>query len=271
MVSVQPVWRAKAVQCDLNMFARFLKRSRQKILDRHADANDPFNYLFSGTAFALWRRANRPTRNASQGLVLDAGSGRGAWRHVIAEGGGRRESLDIGSDGPESPDWVEDLTDMPNVPSERFDAVICHQVLEHTPAPAQALSELHRVMKPGGTIVVSVPHLSRRHELPHDYFRFTQEGLNRLMTDAGFDVVELIPYGGILTFLHHQFSTVLLGVLSILFPLYYIGIVVNAPFSILLAYLDPIIDRGGMLANGVIVVGVRRSADAVDRASKPSQ
>ena len=40
---------------------------------------------------------------------------------------------------------------------ERFDLVICAEVLEHVSSPKRAVSELLRVLKPGGHLVVSVP------------------------------------------------------------------------------------------------------------------
>jgi SAM-dependent methyltransferase len=234
---------------------RFLKRSREAMLDRHPLADDPINFLFSGCTYALWRAAAVPTRLAAAGgLVLDAGSGRGGWSRVIAAAGGRRESLDIAPRGDERPDWIADLTAMPGVPDARFDAVVCHQVLEHVPAPWRAMAELHRVLRPGGGMVLSTPHLSRRHELPHDYFRFTEEGLIRLARDAGFDVEGVVRYGGVLTFLHHQFSTLGLGALAAWRPFYLCFIALNAPLSMLTARLDRLLDPRGLAANGVVVV-----------------
>jgi SAM-dependent methyltransferase len=42
-------------------------------------------------------------------------------------------------------------------PSNRFDLVICYHVLEHVPDDAAALSELYRVLKPGGECLVQTP------------------------------------------------------------------------------------------------------------------
>lgn len=39
-----------------------------------------------------------------------------------------------------------------------FDAAVCLDVLEHCPDPEAAVSELARVVRPGGTLVASVPH-----------------------------------------------------------------------------------------------------------------
>ena len=42
-------------------------------------------------------------------------------------------------------------------PDASFDKIICSEVLEHIPDYGQALNEIHRILKPGGTLAVSVP------------------------------------------------------------------------------------------------------------------
>jgi 2-polyprenyl-3-methyl-5-hydroxy-6-metoxy-1,4-benzoquinol methylase len=50
-------------------------------------------------------------------------------------------------------------TDITSLPfgTKSFDCVICSEVLEHIPNDAEAISELARIVKPGGTLAVSVP------------------------------------------------------------------------------------------------------------------
>lgn len=50
-----------------------------------------------------------------------------------------------------------DITDMPQLVDDSVDAFLCSHVLEHVPNDRAAMSELHRVLKPGGFGIVMVP------------------------------------------------------------------------------------------------------------------
>lgn len=54
-------------------------------------------------------------------------------------------------------DVAVDITRMDPFEDGSFDAVICSHVLEHVPDDAAAMSELHRVLRPGGWAMVVVP------------------------------------------------------------------------------------------------------------------
>jgi SAM-dependent methyltransferase len=144
------------------------------------------------------------------------------------------------------------------VPDGRYDAVVSHQVLEHVPRPWEALGEFHRVLRPGGVLVISVPHLSRRHELPHDYFRFTQEGMAALLRDAQFEDIVVQPVGGLLSFLHHQVSCVFPGLLA---PLPVVGgalAALNLPFAWLAVWFDRLTDRAALAPVAIMATARRR-------------
>ena len=96
-----------------------LKRSRERFLDRHSDAADPFNFCFSATSYALWHSCRDQMREYCNGLVLDAGSGRAAWRATIVATASGYESIDLAPRGDSVPTWVGDLTSMPDVPAAR--------------------------------------------------------------------------------------------------------------------------------------------------------
>jgi SAM-dependent methyltransferase len=236
-----------------------VKRRREAFLDAHSDAADWQARMLSGTTYALWAAARPIMAEHCRGVVLDAGSGRGAWRRTILETASAYESIDLAPRNDDVPTWIGDVCEMSQVPDARYDTVVCHQVLEHVRRPAAALEHMHRVLKPGGLLIASAPHLSRRHELPHDYFRYTQEGLASAMSGAGFSVERIVAYGGVLSFLHHQTSMVMPGLfvgIPLIGPLL---VTLNAAFSWMAVGLDELVDRARLMPTGVIGIG-RRAA-----------
>lgn len=146
----------------------------------------------------------------ARGRVLDVGCGRMPFRDDILATGARYESLDLEARVP-GVDHLGDVQDLRAIATATYDTVTCFEVLEHVPHPDRAAGELARILAPGGSLLVTVPHLSRLHELPHDYYRFTGYGLRALATQAGLDVVDVRAHGGLASFLGHQASTMLLG------------------------------------------------------------
>ncbi len=69
-----------------------------------------------------------------------------------------------------------------------FDAVLCNQVLEHVFNPDEFVGEIHRVLKPGGRMVLTVPFVWDEHEQPFDYARYSSFGLRALVEQHGFAI-----------------------------------------------------------------------------------
>jgi SAM-dependent methyltransferase len=90
--------------------------------------------------------------------------------------------------------------------SESFQIILCLQLFEHLAKPNDAIKEVSRVLQKGGTLILSVPHLSRLHEIPYDFLRYTQYGLEQLLGEGQFEIVDLKVTGGLLLFLGHQYS-----------------------------------------------------------------
>ena len=82
------------------------------------------------------------------------------------------------------------------VPDQSFDSALCTAVLEHLEEPEQALRECHRVLKPGGIAIYSVPFIWHLHEEPRDFYRFSKYGLEYLFKKTGFEIIELKALSG---------------------------------------------------------------------------
>lgn len=83
------------------------------------------------------------------------------------------------------PDIVGDIHAIP-LADASYDAVFCLAVLEHVGKPWIAVSEMRRVLRPGGILVAYVPFLSPYHAMPGyygDYFRYTEDGIRSLLED----------------------------------------------------------------------------------------
>jgi SAM-dependent methyltransferase len=94
-------------------------------------------------------------------------------------------------------DYVHDLNEPLDIFADRsFDTVILSDVLEHLTRPAQVLSEIARVLRPGGYLIMNVPFMYWVHEQPHDYYRYTRYGLEWLLAEADLQVSSLDPVGG---------------------------------------------------------------------------
>jgi SAM-dependent methyltransferase len=123
------------------------------------------------------------------GAVLDVGCGSQPYRELIpAE---RYVGMEV--DTPRTrasfaADVYYDGATFP-LPDADYDGVLCSQVFEHVFHPARFLAEVHRVLKPGGWLVLTVPFVWDEHEQPHDFARYSSFGLRAVLEAAGFEVV----------------------------------------------------------------------------------
>jgi SAM-dependent methyltransferase len=78
-----------------------------------------------------------------------------------------------------------------------FDTVLSSQVAEHVPQPGAFLSELVRVLRPSGRLILTVPFSYRIHSEPNDFHRFTKYALQEYARQLGLDVEVLLPRGGL--------------------------------------------------------------------------
>ena len=151
-------------------------------------------------AFARRAAASVP----SGALVLDAGAGRGPYRaHFMHT---QYEAADFEHVPGKSYDGNHYVCDLAAIPVERdrYDLVLLSQVLEHLPDPAAVLNELHRVLKPGGQIWASAPLFYEEHELPYDFYRYTQFGLRYLFEQSGFKDLRIEWLEGYLATVSYQ-------------------------------------------------------------------
>jgi SAM-dependent methyltransferase len=135
------------------------------------------NPRYTGYGDPRIRDAIREVREAD-GLVLDNGSG---FKHAYLE---NVVNVDIVSYATTD---VLGIGERLPFADETFDAVLSFSVLEHVRDPFECAAEIRRVLKPGGMLHVSVPHLAPYHGFPSHYYNMTRQGLEALF-DEGFHV-----------------------------------------------------------------------------------
>lgn len=170
--------------------------------------------------------------------VLDAGAGECAYKDRFARHSYIGVDLGIGDThwNYGDLDVIADLTAVP-LRSDVFDAVVNIVTLEHVREPACVLTELCRVLKPGGRLLLVIPHEWEEHQQPHDYFRYTRYGTRYLLERAGFNDIHLQPVGGFFRLLARRMLNALQFFPG---PLFLLAAVVFAPPALVLPVLDPI-------------------------------
>jgi len=92
---------------------------------------------------------------------------------------------------PTEPPW-------PSVPDASFDAVVSVSTLEHTRRPWLVVKEMSRILKPSGLACIVAPYAWGYHAYPIDCWRIFPDGMQTIVEDAGFSVVQMymVPGGG---------------------------------------------------------------------------
>jgi SAM-dependent methyltransferase len=144
-----------------------------------------------------------------QFLEMHAGDVRGRTLEVKSAAYTRRfdrgvtqaEILDIDASNPEAT-IVSDLAIGDGIPEGQFDCFILTQTLHIIYDYRAAIVQSHRLLKPGGVLLVTVPVVSRiipRYGLECDYWRFTALACTRMFGDVfGAANVAVRAYGNVL-------------------------------------------------------------------------
>lgn len=127
-------------------------------------------------------------------VVLDAGAGKRPYKYIFH--GTNYESADMPGGFYQQPHDFECTLDSIPRPDCYYDVVLLTQVLEHVPSPRSVLHDIHRILKPGGQLLLTVPLNGPLHGEPWHFFQFTHYGIAQLAEEVGLDVVEIEKVGG---------------------------------------------------------------------------
>jgi SAM-dependent methyltransferase len=169
-------------------------------------------------------------RHATEKKVLNIGAGGEAYREYFPN----QTTLDI--DRGRNPDVVGDVHALP-FPEEHFEVVLSTAMLEHVLDPKKAVSEMRRVLKTGGKLILTTAFVFPTHSR-EDYWRFTEAGMRELFKD--FTIEEIVPDS-------RPFETVAILLQRIMFQTVMRGNKLSKLlvliFVYLVRYLDPLIKK----------------------------
>ncbi len=130
------------------------------------------------------------TAHHIKGDIIDIGCGQKPYKHLFAHK--KYIGIEVEQEGHDhANEDVDVFYDGKRIPFDdnTFDSAITSQVLEHVFEPDAFLKEIHRVLKPDGHLLLTVPFVWDEHEQPYDYARYSSFGLKYLLEKNDFQIV----------------------------------------------------------------------------------
>lgn len=90
------------------------------------------------------------------------------------------------------------------IAKDRYDAIVCTEVLEHVSNPFHAVTEIYRILKPNGILFARGPFNFRIHGPLPDNWRISEHGWRELLKGfSEFEITPLIDYNRFLMPIHY--------------------------------------------------------------------
>jgi SAM-dependent methyltransferase len=159
------------------------------------------------------------------GLLLDVGCGMRPYESLFRQYHVRTVGLDVTKDGSVA-DVVADAKRLP-FDQDAFELVLCSEVIEHLDDYDGVIEEIARVLQPGGILIITWPFIYSLHDIPADYNRFTEFGMERNLKRHGLEIVKLRRRGDSLGVLHTIVGQYGCGLMEALVRIPLVGVLVR--------------------------------------------
>jgi SAM-dependent methyltransferase len=143
-----------------------------------------------------WRQANWRFLEAviaalpANAVIMDFGAGHGDFSQIL----NNRTAIALDVFPYDEIDIVCDMQKVVPFKKSSFDAIVLMNVLEHVQQPERLVKTLTGLLRPGGSLIVTVPFLLKLHQLPYDFYRYSHEQLMNIGRSAGIETTRLEGY-----------------------------------------------------------------------------
>lgn len=155
---------------------------------------------------ALKNKLKLINTQAAKGRLLDIGAGTGDFLVTAQKDGWQTTGIEPSAKAKtiaqsKGVTFVEALSDLDN---QSFDVITMWHVLEHVPNLHEYISELKRLIKPNGTIVIAVPNFKSfdaeyygkywaAFDVPRHIWHFSKTTIEKLFAEKGMKLTEVLP------------------------------------------------------------------------------
>ncbi len=135
--------------------------------------------------------------SAMTGKILDVGCGKKPYQKLFTNAG-EYIGMDIEISGHDhSQEEIDVFYDGKTFPfaDQSIDSVLTNQVFEHVFNPHEFISEINRVLKSEGQLLITVPFVWDEHEQPFDYGRYSSFGIKHILEKHDFEILKQYKSG----------------------------------------------------------------------------
>jgi ubiquinone/menaquinone biosynthesis C-methylase UbiE len=133
--------------------------------------------------------------------ILDIGCGDHKYSVLYENNSSHLVNIDI-NEGKKKLDCISNAHHL-CFKSNSFDLILFCEVFEHLYNPLCAISEIERLLKKGGFAIITWPFMHHIHDIPNDFFRMTEFGFERMITNFSLSIEKFQRRGNIFSLIQN--------------------------------------------------------------------